>query len=31
MDLMIWIPGMMILGLATLGLLFSFIVVCDKL
>ena len=31
MDLTIWIPAMVILGLVTLGLLFSFIVVCNKL
>lgn len=30
MDLQIWIPGMIALGLVTLGLMFAFIVACDK-
>jgi hypothetical protein len=30
MDLTIWLPGMALLGLATLGLMFLFVVACDK-
>jgi hypothetical protein len=30
MDPHIWIPMLMVLGLATLGLMFAFIVACDK-
>ncbi len=30
MDLMIWIPGLAVLGLVTLGLMFAFVVACDK-
>jgi hypothetical protein len=30
MNLAIWIPAMMILGLATLGLMFAFVIACDK-
>ena len=31
MDLTMWIPAMVILGLVTMGALLSFIVACDKL
>ena len=31
MDLMFWIPALVILGLVTLGFLFLFVVACDKL
>jgi hypothetical protein len=30
MDLAIWLPGMVLLGLATLGLMFLFVEACDK-
>jgi hypothetical protein len=30
MDLSIWIPALAALGLATLGLMFAFMVVCDR-
>jgi len=30
MDLQIWIPALAALGLATLGLMFVFLVACDK-
>lgn len=30
MDLNIWIPAMVLLGLATLGLMFAFVAACDK-
>jgi hypothetical protein len=30
MSLMIWIPAMIGLGLAALGLMFAFVVACDK-
>ena len=30
MDLTIWIPVTVLLGLVTLGLMFAFIVACDK-
>jgi len=30
MDLQVWIPGMIALGLVTLGLMFAFIFACDK-
>lgn len=30
MDLMIWIPAMVILGLVTLGLMFAFVIACEK-
>jgi hypothetical protein len=29
-DLTIWLPAMMLLGLVVFGLMFSFVVVCDK-
>jgi hypothetical protein len=31
MDLTIWLPAMFLLGLATFGLLFAFVPVCDKI
>jgi hypothetical protein len=30
MNLTVWIPAMVMLGLATMGLMFAFIVGCDK-
>jgi hypothetical protein len=30
MNLMIWLPALLLLGLATLGLMFAFLVACDK-
>lgn len=30
MNLALWIPGMILLGLVTLGLFFLFVVACDK-
>lgn len=30
MDLVVWIPAMLILGLGGLGLMFAFIRGCDK-
>jgi hypothetical protein len=30
MDLWIWLPAMAVLGLVTLGLIFAFVVACDK-
>ena len=30
MNLTIWIPAMFLLGLTTLGLMFAFVVGCDK-
>ena len=30
MDLAIWIPGLFVLGLVTLGLMFAFVSACDK-
>jgi hypothetical protein len=30
MDLAMWIPALLILGLATMGLMFAFVVGCDK-
>jgi hypothetical protein len=30
MNLTIWIPALLLLGLATLGLLYGFIYACDK-
>jgi hypothetical protein len=29
-NLAVWLPAMLLLGLATFGLLLTFIVVCDK-
>jgi hypothetical protein len=31
MDLTLWIPALVILGLLTMGGLFLFVVACDKL
>jgi hypothetical protein len=30
MNLLIWIPLLVLLGLATLGLMFAFVAACDK-
>jgi hypothetical protein len=30
MNLTIWIPAMVILGLITLGLMFAFLVACER-
>lgn len=30
MNLLIWIPGLLILGLAILGLMFAFVSGCEK-
>jgi hypothetical protein len=30
MNLWIWLPAMALIGLATLGLMFAFVVACDK-
>lgn len=30
MNLIIWIPAMIVLGLLALGLMFLFIIACDK-
>jgi hypothetical protein len=30
MDLMIWLPAMFLLGMATLGMLTAFVGACDK-
>jgi hypothetical protein len=30
MNLVVWLPAMFLLGLATLGLMFAFVVGCDK-
>jgi len=29
-DLTIWLPAMLLLGLAVMGLMFAFVVACDK-
>jgi hypothetical protein len=29
-ELTIWIPALILLGLATLGLMFAFVIACDK-
>ena len=31
MDLTVWIPAMVALGLATLGLMFAFVYACTKI
>lgn len=31
MDLTLWIPAMIVLGLGTLGLMFAFVWACDKI
>lgn len=30
MNLELWIPAMILLGLVTMGLMFAFVVACDK-
>ena len=30
MDLTIWVPAMLLLGLVALGLMFAFVIACDK-
>ena len=30
MNLAIWTPGLLLLGLLTLGMMFAFVVACDK-
>jgi hypothetical protein len=30
MDLTTWLPGLFLLGLATLGILYAFIYACDR-
>jgi hypothetical protein len=30
MNLMIWIPAMLVLGLVTLGLMFAFLAACER-
>ena len=30
MNLVVWIPALVLLGLATLGLMFAFVIACDK-
>ncbi len=30
MNLELWLPTLFLLGLATMGLLFAFVVACDK-
>ncbi len=30
MDLTIWIPAMLLLGLVTMGLMFAFVAACEK-
>jgi hypothetical protein len=30
MNLVVWIPALVLLGLATLGVMFAFVVACDK-
>jgi hypothetical protein len=30
MNLTIWIPALVLLGLVTLGLMFAFVAACDK-
>jgi hypothetical protein len=30
MDLAIWLPGMLLLGMVTVGLMFLFVEACDK-
>jgi hypothetical protein len=29
-NLAVWLPGMLLLGLAVMGLMFAFVVGCDK-
>jgi hypothetical protein len=30
MNLLIWLPGLFVLGLATMGLMFAFLAGCEK-
>jgi hypothetical protein len=30
MDLTIWLPAMFVLGLATMGLIFAFVIACER-
>ncbi len=30
MNLTVWLPAMFLLGLATLGLMFAFVIGCDR-
>jgi hypothetical protein len=30
MDLTTWLPGLFVLGLATLGMLFAFVYACER-
>ena len=30
MDLTIWVPALLLLGVATLGLMYAFVTACDK-
>jgi len=30
MDLAIWLPALFVLGLATMGLMFAFVIACAK-
>ena len=30
MNLALWIPALIVLGLVTLGLMFAFVVACDR-
>ncbi len=31
MDLSVWIPALVLLGLGTMGLMFAFVVACQKI
>jgi len=30
MDLVVWLPAMFVLGLATMGLMFAFVAACER-
>jgi hypothetical protein len=30
MDLYVWLPALLLLGLAAMGLMFAFVAACDK-
>lgn len=30
MDLVLWLPGIFVLGLVTLGLMFAFVAACER-
>jgi hypothetical protein len=30
MNLYVWLPAMLLLGLATIGLMFAFVIACDR-